>query len=108
MVERTTVGIILESSKPLHIPSTSQWLAGQGAGSWFNIESTEIENHYNISRFDPLGSLEFNAIFIKNENTYFCIDCPYVFTYLSHYKVCHIIQHGEVFKFLNKKNNKYI
>ena len=101
MVERTAVGIILESNKPLMIPVTSQWLAGQGAGSWFNIESTSIVNQYRISRFDPLGNVEFGAIFTKNETIDFCIDCPYAFTYLSHYKVCHIIQHGEVIKFLN-------
>ncbi len=101
MVERTTVGIILEAKKPLVIPNTSQWLAGQGAGSWFNIKSTEIESQYNISRFDPLGNLEFDAIFTKQNDMEFCIDCPFAFTYLSHYKACHIIQHGEVFKFLN-------
>ena len=104
MVERTTVGIILEANKPLVIPSTSQWLAGQGAGSWFNIKPAEIENQYNITRFDPHGNLEFDAIFTKQNDTEFCIDCPFAFTYLSHYKVCHIIQHGEIFKFLNIQN----
>lgn len=101
MVKRTAVGIILESNKPLTIPITSQWLAGQGAGSWFNIETTEIENQYIIKRFDPLGNLEFNAIFLKDNESEFCIDCPYAFTYLSHFKVCHILQHGKMFKFLN-------
>jgi len=101
MVERSKLGIILENEKPLHIPITSQWLAGQGAGSWFNIESTETENNYVISRFDPYGVLEFEATFEINNSIEFCIDCPYSFTYLSHYKLCHIIQHGEVIKFLN-------
>ena len=104
MVERTAVGILLESNKPLNIPTTSQWLAGQGAGSWFNIELTDTLNEYQICRFDNEGTIEFKAVFIKQLESEFCIDCPYAFTYLSHYKVCHIIQHGEVFKFLNKKN----
>jgi len=105
MIKRSALGIILESNKPTNIPISSQWLAGQGAGSWFNIESTDIENQYNISRFDNEGNLEFKAEFKKQYNAEFCIDCPYAFTYLSHYKVCHIIQHGMVFKFLNILNS---
>jgi len=104
MIERTAVGIILESNKPTNIPINSQWLAGQGAGSWFNIESTDIENQYHISRFDKEGNLEFKAEFKKQTDTHFCIDYLYEFTYLSHYKVCHIIQHGMIFKFVNTLN----
>ena len=104
MVERTALGILMESSKPDDIPSSAQWLAGQGAGSWYNIESTSTTNQYKINRYSKEGEFEFEALFSNNRDTDFCIDCPYVFTYLSHYKVCHIIQHGKTFKFLNIEN----
>lgn len=104
MVERTVLGILLESSKPVNVPSSAQWLAGQGAGSWYAIEATNQTDQYKISRHSKEGELEFEAIFSSQPGAEFCIDCPYAFTYLSHYKVCHIIQHGETFKFLNSAN----
>jgi len=105
MVERTELGLIKEPIKPSHIPVTSQWLAGQGAGSWFNIVSTNNDTQFTISRFSPEGVAEFESLFEKRSDIEFCLDCPYAFTYLSHYKHCNIIQHGEIIEFINKKND---
>ena len=104
MVNRTKLGIIAEPTKPNNIPLTSQWLAGQGAGSWFNVQNTTSKNKFKISRFNPNGLFEFEAIFEKNNTSVFCLDCPYVFTYLSHYLKCNIIQHGEVIEFVNNND----
>lgn len=105
MVKRTDKGIILSPSKPNNIPLNSQWLAGQGAGSWYHISKEETDIHYTISRFSPHGDVEFESQFKINGNQEFCIDCPYAFTYLSLFKSCNILQHGEKINFVNIKLN---
>jgi len=104
MVNRTDLGLIKEPTQPINIPTSSQWLAGQGAGSWFYIESTKNKDIFLISRFNPNGIEEFTAKFTKKDDIEFCLDCPYVFTYLSHYLKCNIIQHGEVIEFVNNND----
>jgi len=104
MVNRDKNGIHLAPNKPINIPNTSQWLAGQGAGSWFHISEKENNHLYLISRFTPNGELEFEAEFILDGNEYFCVDCVHAFTYLSHFKQCKILQHGQEFVFKNIKS----
>jgi len=103
-MQRNLNGILLEPKHPIQIPSNAQWVAGQGAGSWFSIQATDLTFEFKIKRFSPEGSKEFEALFIINNVNDFCINCPYAFTYLSHFKQCQIIQHGSTFKFVNKLN----
>lgn len=47
--------------KPKNIPYASQWLSGEGAGSWFHI-STQNER-FLVERFSPEGQLECQGLF---------------------------------------------
>jgi len=106
MVKRDKNGIHLAPNKPINIPETSQWLAGQGAGSWFHISEKEPNHLYSISRFTPNGELEFKADFTLEGNEEFCVDCVHAFTYLSHFKQCKILQHSHEFIFTNTKSSE--
>jgi hypothetical protein len=83
---------ILESpEQPVNIPESSQWLAGQGAGSWFYLEkSGEIKRHFKIIRYSPKGKLECERIY--KSIMPLDITKPYQFSYLSHCALCTIIQ----------------
>ncbi len=48
-------------TKPNNIPEKSQWLAGEGAGSWFFIENKN--DFFLISRFSPTGDIECSGKF---------------------------------------------
>lgn len=71
--------------KPDHISATAQWLAGEGAGSWFVIESTSKPLYFNVYRYSPIGELECKGVFVqeKNFNT-FEIEKEYKFEHMSH------------------------
>ena len=90
--------ILNQPVQPDCIPVSSQWLAGQGAGSWFWIGLTNSEKEFQIKRFSPTGVLECDRIFICNEIG-FQISEPFAFTYLSHCTHCTIIQNEMEFTF---------
>ncbi len=79
------------------IPNQAQWLAGEGAGSWFYI--TNAENGFEITRFSPEGKVECTGIFKCKNAEPFTIQEPYQFTYLSHCKTVNIIQNSSTFTF---------
>jgi len=84
------------------IPEESQWLGGIGAGSWFHLSNQN--DHYKIERFSAIGELECSKLF-KVDNTSFDINSEYKFTYLSHCRLCTIIQNQITFKFKVYENN---
>tara|TARA_R110002050_G_scaffold300786_1_gene472674 strand:- start:14202 stop:14495 length:294 start_codon:yes stop_codon:yes gene_type:complete len=90
--------ILTQPEKPINIPVSSQWLAGQGAGSWFWIGATESTFNFQIKRFSPLGVLECDTVMIANMEG-FITTKPYQFTYLSHCSFCTIIQDSHTFTF---------
>ncbi len=81
---------------PDHIPLTSQWLSGVGAGSWFAI--SKEDQQYRIKRFSPKGILECDRVFSSDPNG-FEINASYEFTYISHCKECTILQNNKAYKF---------
>lgn len=88
-----------EPERPKSLPKSAQWLAGEGAGSWFYIEKTPKENTFFIQRFSPTGQLECEGIFkCESSECALHLDQPYQFVHLSHCGVVHIEQDGEVFK----------
>ena len=96
----TKIGTIIAPELPQHISSKAQWLSGQGAGVWFVIEPTSIENQYLIKRYNPEGELDCEGIFEVEENeTAFNISQPYQFTHISHCAKCRIIQNEVIFVF---------
>ncbi|CAG5077161.1 DUF6695 family protein [Parvicella tangerina] len=76
------------------VPSTAKWLSGQGAGSWFVIQSTEENKVYHIQRLSPEGELECEGNFRASESIDLSID--YEVTYPSHCAVVTVKQEGKL------------
>ncbi|MBV6442627.1 MAG: hypothetical protein DYG98_05355 [Haliscomenobacteraceae bacterium CHB4] len=80
--------------RPSCIPDTAQWLAGEGAGSWFHIK--QANKHFEITRYNPDGKVECTGIFqIKNMDT-LDISLPYNIVHLSHCKKVSVEQGGVI------------
>ena len=81
---------------PKHLPHASKWLAGEGAGSWFVIESNEAGD-LNIQRFSPDGTFECEGLFTGPKSIDLTID--YELGYPSHCQKITLIQKEEVLRF---------
>lgn len=79
------------------LPFESQWLAGEGAGSWFNIEAEE--NSYKITRYSPAGKIECEGFFSILNNDFFDIHQVFQFTHLSHCQMVNVIQGNKTISF---------
>lgn len=86
-----------EPIKMNSIPQNSQWLAGEGAGSWFHIETRN--EGFIINRFSPQGKIECTGFFIVSNNQTFNINIPFKFIHLSHCRTVKISQYNIVFIF---------
>jgi len=78
------------------IPKNSQWLSGEGAGSWFHL--SELQEKFLITRYSPQGKIECSGVFQILNKIPFDINLLYHFTHLSHCKSVHIIQKEKVVK----------
>lgn len=78
------------------IPSKSQWLSGEGAGSWFHIELAGKD--YKISRYSPTGKIECTGLFRITNQIDFDIEVNFRFIHLSHCKSVSIQQHAQRIK----------
>ncbi|MGC9355584.1 MAG: DUF6695 family protein, partial [Mariniphaga sp.] len=97
-----------EPKRAAGIPPTAQWLAGEGAGSWFNILPVDNEK-FEINRFSPVGTVECNGIFATSGNQSFDIEKPYRFDYLSHCGKVSLIQGKQKIEFKRvKPENKHL
>jgi hypothetical protein len=74
------------------IPSNAQWLAGEGAGSWFHIE--QAGTRFRITRYNERGDLECTGFFKGLGNTDLTLSEPYKFIHLSHCNQVNIKQYG--------------
>ncbi len=79
--------------KALSIPSNAQWLAGEGAGSWFHIE--QAGTSFRIDRYNELGELECTGFFIRLGKFNLTLTKPFKFIHLSHCDQVTIMQFGE-------------
>lgn len=79
------------------IPENSQWLAGEGAGSWFNVELAGKE--YRITRYSPEGKIECAGFFNILDQASFDINSSFEFVHLSHCKSVTIKQMDQIIKF---------
>jgi len=68
--------------RPQNISASSQWLSGEGAGSWFSLENTF--GKIIVSRYSPEGKLECRGEFLEGESGKLKWDEEFSFTYLSH------------------------
>lgn len=94
-----TKNVIHPPKKVESVPNNAQWLAGEGAGSWFVISSTSEQEVFFIARFSPDGKLECEGSFKCHSNEKLNLNQPYIFTHLSHCKTVNIVQSGIIFKF---------
>lgn len=86
---------------PNHLPKECQWLAGEGAGSWFLLEL--LEASFQVTRFSPNGAIECQGIFEITNRIPFDIKIGYKFTYLSHCNKISLLQNGQTIIMCKKK-----
>lgn len=85
------------------IPEDAQWLSGEGAGSWFHIESKG--SFFNIFRFSPEGNMECRGLFSIRNEQYLDMDSDYSITYLSHCNQVRIIQNDKIIELARQSSN---
>jgi hypothetical protein len=87
---------------PIGLSPHAQWLAGEGAGSWFVLMTApKTDSLYLMDRYDPHGKLECRGLFIAEKNSAgFRIDAPFTITYPSHCARITVLQKGQVFSLI--------
>jgi hypothetical protein len=87
-----------EPKRPVHLPLTAKWLAGEGAGSWFSIVVAN-DKKFEITRFSPEGKLECRGRFRISNQQAFRMDQAFRFEHLSHCRKVRIRQDGHIIEF---------
>ncbi len=95
MRSRTLPPPALPESLSVH----AQWLAGEGAGSWFVLDLSR-ERIVHVDRFDPNGRLECSGSFDLVGNDVPNLSVPLRVTYPSHCAVVSLAQGDRVFTFV--------
>lgn len=90
--------------KPNKIPSNSQWLGGEVAGSWFSLK--QMGNEYIVTRYSAEGEKESEGIFLPTDKHQLDTNKPYRFTYLSHCKKVTIEQDNKLLALLKKEKKE--
>lgn len=88
---------LLAPKLPSNLPKTAQWLAGEGAGSWFLIK--QAANNFEITRYNPEGKIECEGLFNCENQSEFNIEKKYQVIHLSHCKTVRILQENTTFVF---------
>ncbi|RRO19786.1 DUF6695 family protein [Flavobacteriaceae bacterium 14752] len=97
-----------EPQRPEFLPKHAQWLAGEGAGSWFTIDYTSKNHRFEITRYSPKGKIECQGLFeIENSNKSLNLNKDYKFIHLSHCAFVHIKQRGNILKLNRIQNSKF-
>ncbi len=92
-----------QPKRPENIPESAQWLAGEGAGSWFYIKNVSNENEFEIQRFSPDGFMECKGIFeARNKHSILELNKSFKFVHLSHCAFMHIQQGNKIIKLIRK------
>ena len=77
------------------IPGSAKWLAGEGAGSWYDIKP--VGSFFHCMRFDEKGRIEFSSVFEIQGNGFIDFQHDYVFGYPSHFQKITLIQKNRIF-----------
>ncbi len=97
-------GTINAPQIPSNLPDGTQWLGGEGAGTWFHLSKPMnfSKKEFRIRRYSPEGILECDRIFVLTTESLeeFDIHKPYRFTYLSHCQKCIVLQNEHKYVFL--------
>ena len=84
-------GTLPQPLRAAGIPNDAQWLAGEGAGSWFSIVVSP-DNKFEVTRLSPEGKVECSGSFAVSENQSFDIEKPYRVDYLSNCRKVVVVQ----------------
>ncbi|AWV98465.1 DUF6695 family protein [Arcticibacterium luteifluviistationis] len=95
-------GTLPPPEKPVNLPEKMQWLAGEGAGSWFHIEFMS-ENLAQINRYNPKGEFECAGLFISKDSIN--INELYEITHLSHCMEVRFKTQDKIVLFKNVNND---
>jgi hypothetical protein len=95
-------GTLKAPDKSAILPSNAQWLAGEGAGSWFHIEG--LNEHYKITRYDPEGKIECTGLFYNLNDRNLDLKNSFEFIHISHCDKVMIRQNGKTIS-LKKTNS---
>lgn len=82
------------------IHKSAKWLAGEGAGSWFIITTTNDQLIYLIERLSPLGALECSGNF--KANTVIDLNTEYQITYPSNCLKVSVLQKNNIITLTNE------
>jgi hypothetical protein len=88
------MGILKAPAIPENLPSKVQWLAGEGAGSWFHVE--KHNDLFMISRYDPEGKIECSGLFYILNEYNLDLRNTFEFTHISHCNKVMIKQNGKI------------
>jgi hypothetical protein len=83
-----------KTGKPIQLPINAQWLAGEGALSWFHIE--KFGDLFKVFRYNPEGEIECSGLFYNLDNQTLDLKISYKFTHLNHCDNIRIIQNGKI------------
>ncbi len=88
--------VLPEPKRPENIAANAQWLAGEGAGSWFLVQ--QHEGKFQVKRYAPSGNLECEGLFegpaLFNAMKSYKVDYP------SHCAKVTIVQEGRTMCFV--------
>jgi hypothetical protein len=93
-----------EPQRPEDLPEKAQWLAGEGAGSWFHIKSSG--DLFNVFRFNPDGDLECSGLFFSLGTQILDLKMAFEFIHISHCDQVLIRQKGNLFPLKRVKTEK--
>jgi len=85
-------GVLEAPDRPSGMDSSAQWLAGEGAGSWFSLQHLK-GGVVSVKRFSPSGELECSGKFQTTQELN--LSTPYTITYPSHCQMITLIQNGQ-------------
>jgi hypothetical protein len=90
-----------EPTKHALIPKDSKWLAGEGAGSWFNFHKTD--KNIEVVRFNMEGIVECKSMYGDPANDAFNLNEAYEIIHPSYCNVVTIKQNGAIITLKNYK-----
>ncbi len=80
---------LLTPVKHPSIPESSQWLSGEGAGSWYHIQANK--EIIKTTSYTPEGRIEWEAVYKNKDNYILDITKKFTVTYNSNYKIITLI-----------------
>ncbi|TVR85633.1 MAG: hypothetical protein EA411_12525 [Saprospirales bacterium] len=96
---------IRKPKRPPIVPSHAQWLSGEGAGSWYQLDQL-TEGLFELHRFDPTGKPEGRAILKSNNEENPNLNQAWQITHLSNCHRVTITQNDREFILLATRGNQ--